>query len=67
MDKIEKTIYSKPWFQNNEPKTMDVDYSKSLHTSLFYFIWLFGFITIYLFIYILMENIEKIMGQESWD
>ena len=32
----------KPWVQNDESKTVGVDYSRSLTKSLFYFIWLFG-------------------------
>ena len=41
-----KTMGPKPWVQNDESKTADVDYSRSLSKSLFYFIWLFGYIYI---------------------
>ena len=52
-----KTMGPKPWVQNDEPKTMDVDYSRSLTKSLFYFILLFGSTMIDIYI-----GREKIMG-----
>ena len=44
-----KTMGPKPWVQNDESKTNGVDYSRSLTKSLFYFIWLIGYIYIYSF------------------
>lgn len=52
-----KTMGPKPWVQNHKPKTMGVEYSRSLMKSLFYFIW-FDY-DIYIISFLMEKSIEN--------
>ena len=52
----------KPWVQNHKPKTMGVEYSRSLMKSLFYFI-LFGLTMIYTLYNFSWKKVEKAVVQ----
>ena len=60
-----KTMGQKPWVQKDEPKTANVDYSRSLMKSLFYFIWFYYYIE-----FLMEKNREnqwwRIMGPKPW-
>jgi hypothetical protein len=57
-----KTMGPKPWVENHKPKTMGVEYSRSLMKSLFYFIW-FGLTMIYILYNFSWKKVEKTVVQ----